>query len=345
MVFYVEVHVTDRLVLAVDAMGGDNAPQCVIEGTALFLKAFQDTDILLFGREDALKQPLEVLGALSSRVSLCNAPEEITFHDEPMMAVRRKQNSSLVMGLKAVKDGQAQGFVSAGSTGAIFIGGMVLLKMLRGISRPALGGIFPGIKKPFLLMDCGANADCQPEYLKQFGLMGSAYMRSVLGVKAPEVALANIGAEEEKGNKLYKEAHQLMKAQSAYRFIGNIEAREIPQGDADVVVADGFTGNIILKYTEGLSRTLFDMIKTEVGSTTRGKIGGLLLKPSFHTIKQRMNPDQYGGAPLLGVNGAVVKAHGSSNGYAFSKALEQTRKMVLTGVTQALSEGLNEMNI
>lgn len=340
-----EVLFTDKLILAVDAMGGDNAPQCVIEGVAQFLKAFSDTDIVLFGREDALREPLKVLDGFSARVRFCDAPEEITMHDEPMMAVRRKQNSSLVMGLKAVRDSEAQGFVSAGSTGAIFIGSMVLLKMLRGISRPAIGGIFPGIKKPFMLMDCGANADCQPDYLRQFGLMGSVYMQRILGVQTPQVALANIGAEEEKGSKLYKEAHQLMKEQSVYRFIGNVEAREIPQGDADVVVSDGFTGNIILKYTEGLSRALFDMIKTEVKSTARGKLGGLLLKPSFGVIKQRMNPDQYGGAPLLGVNGTVVKAHGSSNGYAFSKALEQARKMILTGVTEALSQGLNETNI
>ena len=324
-----------------DAMGGDNAPDCVMEGLGLFLKAFADTDILLFGDEARLTAPLAALGESASRVTLCPTTEEITMHDEPMMAVRRKTDSSLVQGLRAVKDGRAQGFVSAGSTGAIFLGSMITLKMLKGISRPALGAIFPGVNNPFLLMDCGANADCQPEYLRQFGLMGSVYMQKVLGVQKPRVALTNIGAEEEKGSKLYKDAHQLMKAQKVYHFTGNIEARDIQTGDADVVVTDGFTGNTILKYAEGLTRSLFTVIKTEVKKTLRGKIGGLLLKPAFHAVKQTMNPDQYGGAPLLGVNGTVVKAHGSSNGYAFSKALEQARKMILSGVTQTLSEGLN----
>ena len=344
MVYCAEVLVTDRLILAVDAMGGDNAPDCVIEGIKLFLKEEAGADILLFGPEEQLKDRAADRGEFASRVRVEDAPEEITMHDEPMMAVRRKQNSSLVRGLQAVRDGRAQAFVSAGSTGAIFIGSMVTLRMLKGISRPALGAIFPGVKKPFLVMDCGANADCQAEYLRQFGLMGSVYMQKVLGVSRPCVALVNIGAEEEKGSKLYKEAHQLMKNQSAYDFTGNIEARDIQQGDTDVVVCDGFTGNIILKYAEGLSRALFSIIKGEVMKTTRGKIGGALLKPAFGVIKQRMNPDQYGGAPLLGVNGAVVKAHGSSGGYAFSKALEQAAKMVRGGVVPALSEGLNDIS-
>ena len=341
MVHCVEVLFTDKMLLAVDAMGGDNAPECVLEGVSLFLKEFEDTDILLFGSEEKLKPLWDGLGEIRSRVTLCPTGEEISMHDEPMMAVRRKQDSSLVQGLKAVKDGRAQGFVSAGSTGAIFLGGMITLKMQKGISRPAIGAIFPGVKNPFLLMDCGANADCQPDYLRQFGLMGSVYMQKVLGVDKPRVALVNIGAEEEKGSKLYKEAHQLMKVQSAYHFTGNIEAREIQTGDADVVVCDGFTGNIILKYAEGLTHSLFTVIRTEVKKTLRGKVGGLMLKPSFQTVRQSMNPDRYGGAPLLGVNGVVVKAHGSSNGYAFGKALEQARKMVFSRVVEALGEGLN----
>ncbi len=341
MVYCTEVLLTDKLILAVDAMGGDNAPDCVIEGIAQFLKEFSDTDLLLFGNENRLRPMLKSLDGFQARVTLCPATEEITMHDEPMLAVRRKQDSSLVQGLKAVKDGKARGFVSAGSTGAIFLGSMITLKMQKGISRPAIGAVFPGLKNPFLLMDCGANADCQPDYLRQFGLMGSVYMQKVLGVSQPRVALVNIGAEEEKGSKLYKEAHQLMKAQNAFRFTGNIEAREIQTGDADVVFADGFTGNIILKYAEGLTKSLFSVIKAEVRKTLRGKLGGLMLKPSFHTVKQSMNADQYGGAPLLGVNGVVVKAHGSSSGYAFGKALEQARKMVLSGVVEALSAGLN----
>ena len=338
-----EVLVTEKLIIAVDAMGGDNASGCVVEGLKMFLDEFADCEALLFGTEETVSPLLETLGDKQSRVTLCSCEEVITMHDEPMMAVRRKQNSSLVQGLKAVKEGRAQAFVSAGSTGAIFIGGMVTLKMQKGISRPSLGSIFPGKKNPFLVIDCGANADCQPEYLRQFGLMGSVYMQKVIGVSEPKVALVNIGAEEEKGSKLYKEAHQLMKAQSAYKFAGNIEPRDIQSGEADVVVCDGFTGNVILKYAEGLTRFIFDAIKGEIMGSVRSKIGGLMIKPALKDLKQKFNSDRYGGAPLLGVNGAVVKAHGSSNAYAFSKALEQARKMVLGGVTEALEKGLNEI--
>ena len=339
-----EVLFTDRLILAVDAMGGDNAPDCVIDGLKLFLDEFDDSDALLFGQEAEVAPKLGVLGDKRGRVELIDCPEVITMHDEPMLAVRRKQNSSLVQGLKSVKENKASAFVSAGSTGAIFIGGMVTLKMPKGIARPALGAIFPGVKKPFLVLDCGANADCQPDYLRQFGLMGSVYMQKVMGLSEPKVALVNIGAEEEKGSKLYKEAHQLMKNQGAYCFAGNIEARDIQQGDMDVIVCDGFVGNVILKYAEGLSRSLFDMIKGTMMESARGKIGGLILKPVLGGLKQKLNSDRYGGAPLLGVNGAVVKAHGSSNAYAFSKALGQARQMVLGGVTEALTKGLSETN-
>ncbi len=325
-------------------MGGDNAPGCVLEGLALFLQKNNDALIKLFGPEEQLKDLLSARPSdFQSRVTLINAPDVITMHDEPMMAVRRKSASSLMRAMNAVKAGDAQAFVSAGSTGAIFLAGMVTLRMLPGISRPALAPVLPGLNKPFMLIDCGANADCQPEYLKQFGLMGSAYMHSVMGVESPRVGLVNIGAEEEKGNKLYKDAHQLMKQQSVYDFIGNVEARDIQTGDADVVVSDGFTGNVILKYAEGLSSALFKMIKTEVTSSLRGKLGGLMLKPAFSAIKTRMNKDEYGGAPLLGVNGVVVKAHGSSNGYAFSKALEQAVKMAQGGTVQLLKDGLDKL--
>ncbi len=332
---------TDKIVIAVDAMGGDNAPDCVIEGIKTYLSEAKDAAVRLYGPEAELKPKLSDLG---DRVTLIDAPEVITMHDEPMLAVRRKGNSSLMQAITAVKNGEAQAVVSAGSTGAVFLGGMVTLRMLRGIARPALAPVLPGLNAPFMLIDCGANADCQPEYLKQFGLMGSAYMHAVMGVEEPKVGLVNIGAEEEKGSKLYKEAHKLMAGQSAYRFVGNVEAREIQTGDADVIVSDGFTGNVILKYAEGLSTALFKMIRDEITASLRGKLGGLMLKPAFQTIKTRMNKDEYGGAPLLGVNGVVVKAHGSSNGYAFSKALSQAEKMVRGGMVDALRQGLEQLN-
>ncbi|MBR5380269.1 MAG: phosphate acyltransferase PlsX [Clostridia bacterium] len=330
--------------LAADAMGGDNAPGCVIDGIKEFLADVPDADIRLFGPKAELENLLGADTLKSGRVQVVDAPDVITMHDEPMMAVRRKTASSLVMGLKDVAAQNAQAFVSAGSTGALFLGGMVTLRMLPGISRPALAAVLPGLNAPFMLLDCGANADCQPEYLKQFGLMGSVYMDRVMNVKEPKVGLVNIGAEEEKGSKLYKEAHQLMKAQKVYTFCGNVEARDIQLGDAQVVVADGFTGNVILKYAEGLSSALFKMIKTEIMSTTRGKLGGLMLKPAFSSVKTRMNKDEYGGAPLLGVNGCVVKAHGSSNAYAFRKALEQAVKMVRNDLVGTLRKGLEQIN-
>ena len=304
--------------IAVDLMGGDDAPGCVIDGVKQFLPLFPDTKVLMFGREEALAKAREALG--SERAEYAQSGDDITMHDEPMLAVRRKQDSSLMLCMKAVKEGRAQAMVSAGSTGALFLAGMVTLRMLKGIDRPALAAVIPGMEKPVMLIDCGANADCQPAYLKQFGLLGSAYMKQVMGVESPRVGLVNIGAEEEKGSKLYKEAHALMKQQQAYGFMGNVEARDVQSSEADVIVCDGFTGNVILKYAEGLSKNLFKM------------------------IKKRMNKDEYGSAPLLGVNGLVVKAHGSSNAYAFRKALEQARKMVMGDLTGQLKLGLEKLS-
>ena len=332
------VYSTQKVIIAVDAMGGDNAPGSVIEGVKLFLAAHPEAGVRVFGKT-------ELLGGLKNeaRVEIIDCRDEITMHDEPMMAVRRKPDSSLVRGLRDVKEGLSQAFVSAGSTGALFIGAMVTLRMLKGISRPALAPVLPGLNAPFLLIDSGANADCQSAYLKQFGLMGSVYMNWVMGVEDPKVGLVNIGVEEEKGSKLYKDAFKLMSEQSVYTFAGNCEAREIQKGDFDVVVADGFTGNVILKYAEGFASCMMKVIKREILSTFRGKLGGLMLKPAFKNVKKQLTTDEYGGAPLLGVDGVVVKAHGSSGGYAFSKALEQTLQMVSSGMLDKLKDGINKM--
>ena len=333
----------DKYVIAVDAMGGDNAPEAVIDGCAQALSAMKNVSIRLFGQRERVEPLLSRLSGARDRVELIDCPEVITMHDEPMLAVRRKRSSSMVMGLMDVKEGRAQAFVSAGSTGALFLGGMAYVRLMRGLDRPALAAVIPGLNNPFLLIDSGANADCQPKYLMQFGLMGSVYMEKQMGVRAPRVGLANIGAEEEKGSRLYKEAHQLMKAQTAYRFCGNCEARDIQTGDFDVVVCDGFTGNVILKYAEGLTRVLFKRMKQTFLSSLRGKLGALLLKPSFEKIRSSMNPDEYGGALLMGLQGVVVKAHGSSGGYAFSRALIQARAMVEADVVGHIQEGLGTL--
>lgn len=321
--------------MAVDAMGGDAAPGCVIDGIKLYLQHYGDTEIRLFGREEEVRPLLDGV-----RAELINCPEVIGMEEEPMMAVRRKGNSSMIEGLKDVKAGNADAFVCAGSTGALMLGSMVTLRMIPGIQRPALAPILPGLNGKFLLIDSGANADCQPAYLCQFGLMGSVYMRTAEGMTDPKVGLVNIGVEEDKGNKLFKDARKLMSEQTQYRFCGNLEARDIQLGDVQVAVTDGFTGNVILKYAEGFAKVLLKTIKNEIMSTTRGKLGGLLLKPAFANIRTQLNTDEYGGAPLLGVDGVVVKAHGSSGGYAFFKAMEQARRMVLSGMVPALKQGL-----
>lgn len=331
---------TEKLIFAVDAMGGDNAPESIIEGCKQFLSENPDAGIRLFGQGDKVLPLIEGCAG----IEFIDCPEVIEMAEEPMMAVRRKQNSSLMMGIKDVKAGSSCAFVTAGSTGSTFMGAMVTLRMLKGIERPALAPLMPSRKGPILLIDCGANADCQPQYLMKFGLMGSVYMNRVMGIDNPKVGIVNIGAEEEKGSKLYKEAHQLMKAQKAYNFVGNIEAREVQTGETDVIVADGFTGNVILKYAEGFAKVLLGLIKDEVKSSLRGKIGGLLLKPAFKKVKDRMNSDEYGGAPLVGVNGVVIKAHGSSNAYAFKQALYQARKVYEGGVVEKIKEGLAIIN-
>lgn len=329
-----------KIIIAVDAMGGDNAPEAIIQGCKDYLKENPDAGIRLFGKADKV---LPLLGEVPG-IEFIDCLEVIEMAEEPMMAIRRKANSSLMMGIKDVKAGNSCAFVTAGSTGSTFLGAMVTLRMLKGIERPALAPIVPGAKGPFLLIDCGANADCQPQYLMKFGLMGSIYMNRVMGVKNPKVGLVNIGAEEEKGSKLYKEAHQLMKDQKVYNFAGNVEAREIPKGECDVIVSDGFTGNVILKLMEGFAKTLLGKIKGEVMKSLRGKLGGLLLKPAFASVKDQMNSDEYGGAPLVGVNGVVIKAHGSSNAYAFKQALAQARKVYEGGVVEQIQNGLTAIN-
>ena len=251
-------------------------------------------------------------------------------------------NSATVQGMLKVRNGEADGFVSAGSTGATLAGGMFRLGRIPGVERPALAPVINNGKGRFLLIDCGANVDCKPEYLVQFGVMGDAYMKGVWGLENPRIGLANIGAEAEKGNALVKETYPLME-KAPYNFIGNVEAREIPLDGADVVVTDGFGGNLILKYTEGLAKALLGVIKKELLADFRGKMAGLLAKPAFTRVKKVLDPDEVGGAPLLGVQGAVVKAHGSSNDYAFSNAIAQCIKMIDGHVVKIIEEGVKKI--
>ncbi len=328
-------------VIAVDAMGGDHAPGAIVAGAVAALRRYTDIHILLAGPQATLEALLKEADDVRDRMEIIPADEVISMEDSPMLAVRKKVNSSMVQAMLAVRDKRAGAVVSAGSTGALLAGGMLRIGRIKGIERPALAPVIPGAKKPFLLIDAGANVDCQPKYLVQFGLMGSVYMKNVMGVHEPAVGLVNIGTEAEKGNKLTKETYQMMQAQTSYRFAGNVEAREIPTGDFDVVVADGFDGNIILKYTEGIVKTMMDMLKGHLMDTKKTKLGAALCKPAFQNFKRSMDYNAYGGAPLLGVDGAVVKAHGSSGEEAIMNAIRQAREMLAGDVVGRIRDGLS----
>ena len=330
----------EKYVVALDAMGGDNAPDAVVQGAILALRQFEDLRILLAGPTDKLGGMVAAAMDVRDRIEIIEANEVIGMDESPMLAVRKKVNSSMVQAMLAVRDKRAGAVVSAGSTGALLASGMLRIGRIPGIERPALAPVLPGAKKPWLLIDSGANVDCQARYLNQFAMMGSVYMKSVMGVADPAVGLVNIGAEAEKGNKLVKEAYELMSAQTSYRFAGNCEAREIPGGNFDVVVADGFAGNLILKYTEGLAGALMQMLKESMMQSARTKIGAALSKPAFRAFKKKLDYNAYGGAPLLGVEGAVVKAHGSSGDEAISNAIRQARTMLEGRVVEKIREGL-----
>lgn len=330
----------EKYVIAIDAMGGDHAPDAIVMGALDALRRFDDIKILLAGPRAKLEALIADAADVKDRIEILEADEVIGMDESPMLAVRKKVNSSLVQAMLAVRDKRAGAVVSAGSTGAVLAGGMLRIGRIRGIERPALAPVLPGEKKPFMLIDSGANVDCQPKYLVQFGLMGNVYMKNVQGVQDPAVGLVNIGAEAEKGNKLTKETYELMQKQTSYRFAGNAEARDIPSGEYDVVVADGFAGNVILKYTEGLAKTMMHMLKDGMMSSTRTKMGALLAKPAFKVLKDKLDYNKQGGAPLLGVEGAVVKAHGSSGQEAICNAIRQARIMLEQDVVGKIKEGL-----
>lgn len=328
--------------IALDAMGGDNAPQAACEGAVEALKEFGDIAVTLFGKQEEIQK---YIPENEPRLTVVDCPEEIPMDEEqPMLAARRMKQSSMVMAVNAVKEGRCAAFVSAGSTGAIMACGILYARRIKGIDRPAIATMLPGSTHPFLLIDSGANVDCSPANLNQFALMGCTYMEKVAGVEKAVAGLVNNGTEDCKGNQQTKEAHQLMKAQDQYEFYGNLEAREIPFSPCNVVACDGFVGNVILKYTEGLAKALTGMLKeTIMESGTRAKLGGLLLKPALATFKKKMNADEYGGAPLLGVNAPMIKAHGSSNATAFKNALRQAKLMVETNVTDTIRTALEKL--
>lgn len=325
-----------------DAMGGDNAPQCTVTGAIEALRENQELRITLAGDEAQMKTYLTDCADVEDRLTLEHTTQVITNHESPVMAVRTKKDSAIVRGMLALRNGMADGFVSAGSTGAVLAGGMFRLGRIDGIERPALAPLMPNGNGYFLLIDCGANVDCKPQYLEQFAIMGDAYMRCVRGMKQPRVGLLNIGAESEKGNALTKEAYPLLE-KAPVHFVGNVEGRDVTADLADVIVTDGFCGNLVLKFMEGVVGTLMGIIKDELMGDTRSKVGALIAKPAFRRVKKKLDYTEVGGAPLLGVKGAVVKAHGSSNAHAIACAIRQAVIMHTSGVLPAIEKTLADV--
>lgn len=309
--------------VAVDAMGGDHAPSEIVKGAVEAVNSQEQVKVILVGRESAVQAELQKYQYDASRVEVVNATEIIEMAEPPVQAIRMKKDSSIVVAMKMVKNGEAEAFVGAGSTGAVLVGGQVIVGRIKGVERPPLAPLLPTEKGASLLIDCGANVDARPSHLVQFAKMGSIYMENVMGVQNPRVAIVNIGAEEEKGNALVKETFPLLKACKGLNFIGSIEARDIPSGYADVIVCEAFAGNIILKLYEGVGATLISMVKKGMLASLRSKIGALLVKPALKETLKRFDTSQYGGAPLLGLKGLVVKTHGSSQAVEIRNSILQ----------------------
>ena len=309
--------------IALDAMGGDNAPAEVVKGAVDAVKDRDDIKVFLVGQKDSVQAELEKYTYPSEQIELIDAPEVIEMAEPPVIAIRRKRQSSIVVGMNMVKQKEADAFVSAGSSGAVLVGGQVIVGRIKGIQRPPLAPLIPTEKGISLLIDCGANVDARAEHLVQFAKMGSIYMEHVVGRKNPKVAIVNIGAEEEKGNALVKETIPLLKECDDINFVGSIEARDIPKGDADVIVCEAFVGNVILKLYEGLSSTLIGVIKKGLMSTLKSKIGAALALPALKKTIKAFDATEYGGAPLLGLNGLVVKTHGSSKAKEITNSIFQ----------------------
>lgn len=327
--------------IIVDAMGGDNAPAEIIKGAMLAVDEFNIDKVILVGDENKINSCVEENSISLKNTQIKHCTDEITMCDDAKSVLKAKPDSSLAVGFKLLNDGEGDAFVSAGNTGAITVGATLLTKRIKGVKRPAIASVMPSADKPFLLMDCGANAECRPEFLYQFGLLGSIYMQNVLKVSNPRIALANNGTEETKGTPVVKEAYALMK-NAPYNFIGNIEGRQIPFGDADVVVADGFTGNLILKMYEGVAKVLMNSIKAAFMKNTLSKLSYLGVKSGIDDMKKQFDYKEYGGAVVLGVKKPVIKAHGSADARTFKNAIKQAVWFLQTDLIDKIEKELND---
>ena len=330
---------SEYIKVAVDAMGGDNAPREIVKGAVEAVNESNKVKVYLVGVKEAVEKELSGLTYPKEQIEVVHASEIIETAEPPVMAIRKKKDSSLVRALNLVKDGTCDAYVSAGSTGATLVGGQVIVGRIKGVERPPLAPLIPTATGCSLLIDCGANVDARPSHLVQFAKMGSVYMENVMGIRNPKVGIVNIGAEEEKGNALVKETVPLRKNCPDINFIGSVEARDIPAGAADVVVCEAFTGNVILKTYEGVGATLLSKVKDGMMTSLRSKIGALLVKPALKQTLKAFDLEQYGGAPMLGLKGLVVKTHGSSKSIEIKNSILQC----ITFTEQRISEKIRQM--
>lgn len=327
--------------IAIDGMGGDNAPKAVIEGVIQALKEYKGIEYYITGPKEQIEEELKKYQYDEKLVKIVDAREVISPNEHPVMALKKKKDSSICKALKLVKDKECDAVISAGSTGAFLAGCTLIVGRIKGVERPALAPIMPGKNGSFMIVDAGANVDCKPNYLVQFAKMGKVYYQGVLGNDNPSIGLVNIGAEEEKGNELTKSVHKLLKEEDSLNFVGNVEPRDTSKGDVNVLVCDGFVGNTLLKMYEGVASTLLKMIKEEILSGgIMSKIGAGLLSPVFKSLKVKFDYKEYGGAPFLGVEGICIKAHGSSDGKAFKNAIRQTKTFYDNGVLEKIKAEL-----
>ena len=334
---------SEMVKVVVDAMGGDNAPEEPVKAAVEAVKEKENIQVILTGVQDVIEAELRKYPDYpKDRIRVVHASQVIETAEPPVMAIQKKKDSSIVVGLNLVKKQEADAFVSSGSTGAVLVGGQVIVGKIKGIRRPPLAPLIPTAKGVSLLIDCGANVDARPDHLVQFAQMGSIYMENVVGIKKPRVAIVNNGAEEEKGNALVKATFPLLKACKDINFIGSVEARDIPSGVADVIVCEAFVGNLILKMYEGLGATLISKIKGGMMSTLRSKIGALLVKPALKETLKTFDASEYGGAPLLGLNGLVVKTHGSSTAKEVKNSILQCVQFHEQKINEKIQEGLKE---
>ncbi len=327
--------------VAVDAMGGDNAPAEIVKGAVEAVSLRSDIQVLLVGQEGAVRQHLEQHSYPKDQIQVVPASEVIETEEPPVNAIRRKKDSSIVVAMNLVKSGEADAVVSAGSSGAVLVGGQVIVGRIKGVERPPFGALIPTETGVSLLLDSGANVDARASHLVQFARMGSIYMEHVIGINKPRVGIVNIGAEDEKGNALVKETFPLLRACEDIHFTGSIEAREIPHGGADVIVCEAFTGNVILKLYEGVGATLLGMVKKSLKKDLRSKIGGLLVKPALKETMKCFDATEHGGAPLLGLKGLVVKTHGNARSREVRNSIIQCVTFKEQRINELIKESLD----